>query len=86
MCPRGCRFPFECLEKFTGRVYENCHLRQAHATPDRAAKGREDECFGVIREAIKASKNAARRRGSNVTYYEQAKAVMLALREAGFDV
>ena len=60
-----------------------------HTTRSRAAisgKGREAECFGVIREAIKASKNAARRRGANVTYYEQAKAVMLALREAGFDV
>ena len=37
-CPRGCRAPFECLEKFTGRVYENCQLRQPHATPDRAAE------------------------------------------------
>ena len=37
VCPRGCRAPFECLEKFTGRVYENCQLRQPHATPDRVA-------------------------------------------------
>ena len=36
-CPRGCRAPFECLEKFTGRVYENCHLRQADATRSHAA-------------------------------------------------
>lgn len=59
-----------------------------HATGSRvrSGKGREAECFGVIREAIKASKNAARRRGANVTYYEQAKAVMMALREADFDV
>ena len=54
------------------------------ATHTSAAK--DAEAFGIIREAIKESKNAARRRGANVTYYEQAKAVLLALREAGVDV
>lgn len=63
------------------KLCDDCPL---HATRNRVPRGAE--AFGIIREAIKASKNAARRRGADVTYYEQAKAVLLALREAGVDV
>lgn len=54
--------------------------------PVDATRNRGVEAHGIIHQAIKASTNRARRDGRNATYYEKAKAVVLALREAGFDV
>ena len=55
-------------------------------TDSNATRNRGVEAHGIIHQAIKESTNRARRDGRDATYYEKAKAVVLALREAGFDV
>lgn len=44
----------------------------------------ETAAMPVIRQALKSAKAAAKKRGANATYMEQAEAVLVALNEADF--